>query len=329
LRASWNFLTSHPLNACIYIYIKAMPHLQFPATIYMYLHPYRQEIQATKEIEKMNHLGPSYLLPEILIGTVAVIATILIGIYRALSRAEFEALDRKSGFWSISALLVAWSFTALALSWSGFYQGTTSRIPTIPFGLLIPIAAGVVLFWRWPLLRRIIESVPRSWIVSVQAYRIEGLIFLTLYAGGWLPGAFAWPAGVGDVIVGLLAPVVGVAYMRGVRGSTGLLWAWNLLGIADLVVAVTTGFLTSPSPLQLLALDRPNELISSFPLTVIPVFLVPLAALLHLASLQKLRQVEREAGDLSPVQTRRKSAAEIESANSDGRERSTELPGKI
>jgi hypothetical protein len=123
------------------------------------------------------------------------------------------------------------------------------------------------------------------------------------------------------VIVGLLAPVVGIAYMRGVRWSTGLLWAWNLLGIADLVVAVTTGFLTSPSPLQLLALDRPNELISSFPLAMIPVFLVPLSLLLHLASLQKLRQVEREVGDLKSLLTDRKHGRKIESANNDAGER--------
>jgi len=128
-----------------------------------------------------------------------------------------------------------------------------------------------------------------------------------------LPGAFAWPAGVGDVIVGLLAPVVGIAYMGGVRGSTGLLRAWNLLGIADLVVAVTTGFLTSPSPLQLLALDRPNELISSFPLAMIPAFLVPLSLLLHLASLQKRRQLELEAGG-SEVASRRTEARRQDSS---------------
>ena len=68
--------------------------------------------------------------------------------------------------------------------------------------------------------------------------------------------------------------------------------AWNLLGIADLVVAVTTGFLSSPSPFQMLAFDRPNELISAFPLAMIPVFLVPLSILLHFASLHKLRQTE-------------------------------------
>ena len=249
----------------------------------------------------MNHLGPSYLLPEILIGTVMVVAVALFGLQRALGRAELQVRDRRRAFWTGSALLVAWFFAALVPSWSGFYQGSPSSVPTLPVGLLLPIAAGVVLFWRWPLLRRIIKAVPQSWVVIIQSYRAEGLIFLILYAGGWLPGAFALPAGIGDVIVGLLAPVVGVAYMRGVRGSSGWLRAWNLLGIADLIVAVTTGFLTSPSPVQLLALDGPNELISSFPLVLIPVFLVPLSVLLHLASFYKLRQVDREGRDPKPL----------------------------
>jgi hypothetical protein len=132
--------------------------------------------------------------------------------------------------------------------------------------------------------------------VSVQVYRVLGLIFLVLYAGGRLPGEFAWPAGAGDVAVGLLAPLVGIAYARRWRGSAGMLRAWNLFGLGDLVVAVTTGFLTSPSRLQMLAFDRSNELISEFPLALIPVFLVPLSVLLHLASLEKLRQTEKAVG---------------------------------
>jgi hypothetical protein len=240
----------------------------------------------------MNNPGPNYLLAEILIASVMVVAVALFGLHRALSRAELQVRDRRRAFWSGSALLVAWFFAALVPSWLGFYQGASSRIPTLQYGLLIPIVVGVALFWRWPLLRGIVEAAPQSWIVSIQVFRVEGLIFLILYAGGRLPGAFALPAGVGDVIVGLLAPVVGIAYVRGSRTSAGWLRAWNLLGIADLVVAVTTGFFTSPSPLQLLAFDRPNELISAFPLVMIPVFLVPFAAWLHLASLQKLRQTE-------------------------------------
>lgn len=117
-----------------------------------------------------------------------------------------------------------------------------------------------------------------------------GVIFLVLYALGKLPGIFAFPAAIGDILTGLFAPVVGTAYARNPQAAAGRLSAWNLFGIADLIVAVGLGFLTSPSPLQMLSLDKPNELVTAFPLVMIPVFLVPLSVLLHLASLKKLRQ---------------------------------------
>jgi hypothetical protein len=132
--------------------------------------------------------------------------------------------------------------------------------------------------------------VPQHWLIGVQLYRTLGVIFLILYAGGKLPGLFAWPAGLGDVLVGVLAPVVAIAYWRGPRKNADLVLAWNLFGLADLVVAVMTGMLTSPSPFQLFAFDLPNELASQFPLVLVPVFLVPLSILLHLASLTKRHQ---------------------------------------
>jgi hypothetical protein len=52
------------------------------------------------------------------------------------------------------------------------------------------------------------------------------------------------------------------------------------------VVAITTGFITSPS--ALFSYEPANELIAIFPLVLIPVYLVPISLLLHLASLAKL-----------------------------------------
>jgi hypothetical protein len=93
----------------------------------------------------------------------------------------------------------------------------------------------------------------------------------------------------------LLAPAAALAYAR--RGPNAANWirSWNFLGIADLVIAVTTGFLTSPSPLQKLAFDQPNRLITAFPLVLVPVFLVPMSILLHFASLKKLAQEQAQS----------------------------------
>jgi hypothetical protein len=225
----------------------------------------------------------TFLTFSVLVGSVATIITVFWGLRTSMRSAAFTAREQRRGVWTGTALLVAWFAAAILSSWFGLYQGAATRIPTIEFGLLVPIITGVVLYRTSPFLRRMTAAAPQSLLVGIQFFRVEGVIFLVLLLSGSLPGVFALPAGTGDVAVGLLAPAVAWAFTR--RGSTGLVRAWNLLGLADLAVAVTTGFLTSPSPMQVFALDRPNTLITAFPLVMIPVFLVPLAVLLHLASL--------------------------------------------
>jgi hypothetical protein len=240
----------------------------------------------------MNYSVLDYVTTNVLGEALATTAALVYGLHSALNAAGWKAHARKRAVLGFGALLVGWFLAALSLSWFGFFGGVPNRTPTIQYGVLIPIVAGIALFWRWDTLRRAVEAVPLQWIVTVQLYRVLGLIFLVLHAAGRMPGEFAWPAGVGDVTVGLLAPAAGLAYAHGWRHAAGLVRAWNLLGIVDLIVALTMGFLTSPSPVQKFAFDTPNELISAFPLVMVPVFLVPLSILLHLAVLKKLQQAE-------------------------------------
>jgi hypothetical protein len=240
----------------------------------------------------MNYQVPAYLTPFILTGMILVIAALVLGLRRALRRVAWPEADRATALWSVSALLIGWFIVAAATSIAGFYR-PSSGPPTIQYGLLTPIAVGVLAFLTWPLLRRIVASVPSTWLVGVQFYRVLGAIFVVLYAGRHLPGIFALPAGLGDSLVGILAPFVAASLARSPEESASKVRLWNLLGIADLVIAVTLGFLTSPSPFQMVAFDRPSGLIAMFPLSLIPVFAVPLSILLHFASLQKLRQQQR------------------------------------
>jgi hypothetical protein len=242
----------------------------------------------------MNYPVPAYLTPFILTGMVLVIVTLVLGLRRALRRAAWPEADLTKALWSVSALLIGWFVVAVTTSIAGFYR-PASGPPTIQYALLTPIVVGVLAFLTWPLIRRIVASVPSAWLVGVQFYRVLGVIFVVLYAGRHLPGIFALPAGVGDTLVGILAPFVAASFARSPEASANRVRLWNLLGIADLVFAVTLGVLTSPSPLQMFAFDRPSELIAMFPLSLIPVFAVPLSILLHFASLQKLRQ-SRKSG---------------------------------
>jgi hypothetical protein len=236
--------------------------------------------------------APAYVAYRVIGGDIAIILAVLYGIHLALARSGWPARERASVLLWSGLILVAWFGAALTLSWLEFFRGAEDRIPTIQLGIFVPIAAGSIALWRSRTLRRILDAVPQSWIVGVQVYRVLGLTFLTLLAAGQLPAVFAVPAGVGDVLTGILALIIALRYVPGSERSNRLVRSWNIFGLLDLAVALATGFMTSPSAFQLLSLDAPNELISAFPLVMIPVFAVPLAILLHMASLMKLRRTK-------------------------------------
>ena len=229
---------------------------------------------------------PTYLPYVVMFGAIGTITAILFGLRNALADAGWSKPDRVAAFRISAVILISWFLVALALGLAGAYKAAPDRVPTIQYGIFIPLVVGAWLILRSPAVGRIIDAVPQPWIVGVQLYRALGVIFLILYANHQMPGLFALPAGIGDVTVGLLAPVVALAYARDARRNAGRVTTWNILGILDLVVAITTGFITSPS--TLFSYAPPNALIAIFPLVLIPVYLVPLSLLLHLASLAKL-----------------------------------------
>jgi hypothetical protein len=233
---------------------------------------------------------PIYLPYFVAAGTAATLIAILYGLNRALADANWPAADRTRTYCASAVILLGWFAVAITLSALGVYHVDSSQVPTIQYGILLPILIGALLIWRSETVKRIIAAVPQQWIVSVQLYRALGVIFLILYATGKLPSLFAWPAGVGDIAIGLLAPIVGLAYARSPRKAAGLVAAWNVFGILDLIVAVGTGFMTAPSRFLSLDVQPTSELMTVLPMVLIPVYLVPLSIVLHLASLAKLRR---------------------------------------
>ena len=238
---------------------------------------------------------PVYLPYYVLIGSVGIIAALMYGLARALERAHWALADRRRVLFVTGAVLVGWFVAVIALGRAGAFEAGAERIPTIQFGIFVPILIGAWFLWRSPPVRRTLDAVPQSWIVGVQLYRALGMIFLILYAGDRLPGLFAWPAGLGDILVGLLAPLVALAYARRPEENAGRVAAWNIFGLIDLAIAVSAGFITAPSPL--FTYEPANTLISIFPLVLIPTFLVPISVLLHLVSLTKLRETGRAKRD--------------------------------
>jgi hypothetical protein len=108
---------------------------------------------------------------------------------------------------------------------------------------------------------------------------------------GLLDPAFAVPAGVGDVLIGVTAIPFAVFLWRGYSWSKYAVVVWNVLGIADLVNAVTLGVITNP--------DFQTSTMTTFPWILVPTVGVPLALALQGITLYRLR-------NYVPVQAHRK-----------------------
>jgi len=231
-----------------------------------------------------------------------VIAAVAIyAVARSLRAAGWEPARAARGVALVATLLAAWLVAAFLLTWNGAWTASADRLPTIEFGIFLPIIAGVWLYRRSSFLREIVDAVPQSWLIGIQTYRALGFNFLALYSASLIPGVFGLPAGTGDIIVGLSALAIAWTYGAAATPPNGLVRLWSAFGIADLVIAVGTGFLSSPSPFQLVAFDLPNPLIAEFPLALVPVFAVPLSILLHLASLAKVKSEQANGGRLAPA----------------------------
>jgi hypothetical protein len=187
--------------------------------------------------------------------------------------------------------LAAWVALDVALGALGLFAAASDRtVPGIVAGIFAPILCGAWLLGRSGGLRRLVDSIPLDRLIGCQIYRVAGALFILAWAQGRLPGVFALPAGLGDIAVGVSAPVVAARVRRSADGWRELAHSWNVLGLADLVMAVTLGALTSPSTFHPSALGAPGYMTSRLPLVLIPVFAVPVSALLHLATFRRLRR---------------------------------------
>ena len=78
-----------------------------------------------------------------------------------------------------------------------------------------------------------------------------GFTFVLLEARGVLPGIFALPTGYGDMAIGMTATLA--AWMLANPARRNSFIVWQLLGIADLITAVslgTTADCSSPTAFQ-------------------------------------------------------------------------------
>jgi hypothetical protein len=223
-----------------------------------------------------------------------IIVAILYGLWIALQRARLPAASRVGTWLTVAVPLGVWLAVIWILAVRGFFEVTAGGTSPLPVAIVVPVIVGLFVLLRSQTIAAAIDTVLPSWLIGLQIYRIIGGNFVVLWAFGAMPGAFALPVGIGDVIVGVLALPAAFYFASGRPGAYAVAIGWNLLGVADLINAVTLGILSSPGPLQLIGLDHPNILTAAYPTVMTPAFAVPLSLILHGVSLWQLRRRARQ-----------------------------------
>jgi hypothetical protein len=224
---------------------------------------------------------PGYIWTLVLIGVIGFPLVTAAMFYRAAPRVAVVA----------AIVAEAWVAVTVWLSAAGVYEQDPVAVqPWIALAIL-GVGAAVVASTRIPAVARALAAPDTPARLTVpHTLRVVGVFFLLAMVLGKLPAVFALPAGLGDMAVGFAAPFV-VRRLR--AGSTrGAVW-FNVLGIADMALAVAIGFLAGSGPTRLIDVMPATDPIGQLPLSLIATVVVPVGVALHVICLVRLRGTRR------------------------------------
>jgi hypothetical protein len=235
---------------------------------------------------------PSYVWALILTGAIGIPAATSAVLYRGalavgVDRRAATAVTATSG-----AVLGGWIVVSGLLAGAGVYrQDSGDGVPWF----LVAVAGTLIallLATRIPIISRILAAPGTPARLALpHTLRVTGLAFLIAMIQGHLPAAFALPAGLGDIAIGLTAPFVARRLARGTGRAEAV--RFNVLGILDLVVAGILGFLL----LGLIEVTPSTAPLTLLPLALIPTTAVPLTIALHIVALRRLRSATKPEED--------------------------------
>jgi hypothetical protein len=224
---------------------------------------------------------------------VAIHVLIALGLWLGLERTELTPAQRRNTWLGVMIPFTLW----LALIWgsaiNGVFRVGVAPFPLLPFAIFLPVIIGTPIVLLSKRMAQVLDAMPASWLIALQVYRVLGSAFLIGWARGLVPGIFALPAGIGDVMTGLLAVPVAISLATGTLDARKAAVVWNVFGLLDFAIAVSIALMIAPGPLQVIVPSIPNATSGIYPTAMIPAFAVPSSILLHVLSLRQLRRRSR------------------------------------
>jgi|SRR5579875_581573 len=243
---------------------------------------------------------PGYLWAITIAGVIAILATTAVVLYGGTARAGLSRRRAALLTGGAAVVLGGWfAASAVVAGHGGYHTQPGRQVPWLPVAVIGFLGALLALS-RIPVVARVLAApdMPRRLLLP-HSFRVTGVVFLIVMALGHLPALFALPAGLGDIAVGISAPLVARGLARG-TGRRAALW-FNVFGLTDLAVALTLGTLIG---YRLVSVGPSTAPLGELPIALIPTVAVPLLLALHIGSLAGLAAAPRTAAS-RPASTRR------------------------
>ena len=220
--------------------------------------------------------------------TLICLAFVLIGVRKTFSRMGMPVAVAKKRMAIITMCIVAWLVLVSILSLTGFLSDFSTMPPKLM--LLLPVPLIVILWLTFSSRTRpFLAAIPASWLMYLQVFRVPVEVFLWLqFLDGLTPVQMTFEGLNWDVLTGITAPIFAYICFGQGRNLRGLAIAWNLFGLVLLLNIVTIALLSAPVPFRTFMNEPANTLVTVFPVSFLPLVLVPLAYTLHFFSLRKL-----------------------------------------
>lgn len=179
-----------------------------------------------------------------------------------------------------------WVVLAVAVSRSDLLlEGPRPLIPAMIFSVF---GACFLLRRLAPDFRAWVDQLDLRLLVLYHFVRAPiGVYFLVLVDRGALTPVFGVPAGWGDILVGVLALLAVLALPPDTPRKRGFLFAWNLIGLVDILFVISTAQ-------RVIFFGEGREALlplASFPSSLIPLLVVPGVLITHALVFLRLRGV--------------------------------------
>jgi hypothetical protein len=197
---------------------------------------------------------------------------------------SYVAIEKKRVGLFVGLGLAIWFGAALGLGVSGVF----AMLPGLVVSAVVWALVLMVLACVWhigPVYDWMMNLNLRAFVLPHTA-RLVGVARILLYWQGKLPREFAIEGGIADLLVAATAVAVAVSALP-VRKEWQLraAMAWNIIGLADilgLMFVAARFYTTDPGP---------GLHVTVFPLSLLPLFVVPLVIASHILLFDRLRRI--------------------------------------